>query len=87
LHVEGKDITSTINKFLKILGNLNNAFKPNLALKQYQLKVCNILDILSLLYGSEIWTLKQSNVCRVRKAEMKFMRCTAGYSFLDIRKN
>jgi len=31
-----------------------------------------------LLYGSETWTVKARDVRRIRAAEMKFMRRTAG---------
>jgi hypothetical protein len=51
------------------------------------LKVYNILTILSLLYGCEIWTLKQRDIRRLKSAEMKCMRCTAGYGLLHHRSN
>jgi hypothetical protein len=45
------------------------------------------LAIRLLLCGCEIWTLKQRDVRRLKAAEIKFMRCTAGYSLLDQRRN
>jgi len=46
----------------------------------------NFLAVPSLLYGCEIWTLKQRDLRRLKTAEMKFMICIAGYSLLDIEK-
>jgi hypothetical protein len=63
-----------------MLGILNNAKKLNLIQRKPQLKVYNILAILSLLHGCEIWTLKQKNIKWPMSAEMKFMRRTTGYS-------
>jgi len=54
------------------LGILNNVLKPNLVQKQSRLKLHNILAIPLLLYGCEIWTLKQSDVRRLKTAEMKW---------------
>jgi hypothetical protein len=51
------------------------------------LKVYNILATPSLLYGCEIWTLKQRDIRKLKKAEVKFMRHTAGYSLFDHRRN
>jgi hypothetical protein len=49
-------------------------------------EVYNILGIPSLLYGREIWALKEKDI-RPRTAEMKFMRGAAGYSLLEYRIN
>jgi hypothetical protein len=43
----------------------------------------DILAILLLLYGFEIWTLKQRDVRRLKTVEMKLMRLRAGYTLLD----
>jgi hypothetical protein len=47
------------------------------------LKAYSILAVPLLLYGCEIWTLKQRDIRRLKTAEMEFMRCTTGYSSLD----
>jgi ABC-type ATPase involved in cell division len=39
-----------------------------------------------LLYGSETWTVKARDVRRIRAAEMKYMRITAGYTWTDYKK-
>jgi hypothetical protein len=41
----------------------------------------------SLLYGCEIWTFKQRDKRKLKTAEVKFIRSTAGYSLLDCRRN
>jgi hypothetical protein len=45
------------------------------------------LALATLLYGSEIWTLKQCDKNRLRTAEMKYLRRTAGYTLLDFKRN
>jgi hypothetical protein len=45
------------------------------------------LALLTLLYGSEIWTVKQCDKNRLRTAEMKYLRRTAGYTLLDHKRN
>jgi len=40
----------------------------------------------TLLYGCEIWTLKQRDIRRIKTAEMKFMKHTAGYTFRPQKK-
>jgi hypothetical protein len=34
-----------------------------------------------------VWTLKRRDIRRLKTAEIKFMRCTAGYSLLDHRRD
>jgi len=68
---------------LYILGILNSVLKPCLVQRQSQWKVYNILATPSLLYSYEIWTLKQSDIRRLKAEEMKFMRRTAQYNLSD----
>jgi len=84
------DVTATAvlkNKFSQFLRILNNILKENLVRKQSRFKVYNIVAIPWLLYGCEIWTLKQRDIRRLKTAEKKFMRRTAGYNLLDHRRN
>jgi hypothetical protein len=39
------------------------------------------------LYGCEVRILNQRDIRRLKAAEMKFIRRTAGYSLLDHRRN
>jgi hypothetical protein len=56
---EEKDIHSKIRKLLQILGLLNNTLKTNVVQRSTRLKLYKILALPSLLYGSEILTIKQ----------------------------
>jgi hypothetical protein len=71
---EEKDIHSKITKFLQILGLLNNTLKPSLVQRGTRLKLYKTLALPTLLYGIEIWTIKQCNKNRLRTAEMKYLR-------------
>jgi hypothetical protein len=41
----------------------------------------------TLVYYYEIWTLKERGTERLRAAEMKFMRLTAGHNLMGHRRN
>jgi hypothetical protein len=49
------------------------------------LEVCSILIILSLLCDYEVWTLRGIRI--IKRAEMKFMRLTAGDNLLYHERN
>jgi hypothetical protein len=59
---EEKDIYS---KITQILGLLNNTLKPNLVQRSTRLKLYKILALPTLLYGIEIWTVKQCDKNRL----------------------
>jgi hypothetical protein len=84
---EEKDIHSKITIFLQILGLLNNTLKPNLVQRSTRLKLYKTLALLTLLHGSEIWTIKQCDKNRLRTAEMKYLRRTEGYTLLNHKRN
>ena len=65
----------------------NNAFRPQKTLKKTRIKLYNTLAIPFLLYGSETWTIKATDARRIRAAEMKYMRKTAGYTWTDYKTN
>jgi hypothetical protein len=46
----------------------------------------SILAIPSLLYSCEILTLKQWDERRIKRAEIKFMKCAPRYSLLDHKR-
>jgi hypothetical protein len=39
------------------------------------------------LYGSETWTIKARDARIITAAEMKYMRRTAGYTWIDFKTN
>jgi hypothetical protein len=82
-----KDIQDKITKFLKILGLLNNVLKPNQVHKTTRLKVYNTLAVPTLIYGSEICTLKKQDKTKLTTPEIKFLRKTAGYTLMDHKQN
>jgi hypothetical protein len=84
---EEKDIYFKITKFLQILGLLNNTLKPNLVQRSTRLKLHITLALPTLLYGSEIWTIKQCDKNWLRTAETKYLLRTAGYTLLNLKRN
>jgi transposase len=59
LYQEEKDIHSKTTTFLQILGLLNNTLKLDVVQRSTRLKLYKTLALPTLLYGSEIWTIKQ----------------------------
>jgi hypothetical protein len=51
------------------------------------LKVYNTLAVPTLIYGSEIWTLRKQGKTRLTTSEMKFLRKTAGCILVDHKQN
>jgi hypothetical protein len=79
----GMDIGNKLHNFLKIIGIINNDFRPNNPLKKTGIKLYNILDLTTLLYGSENWTIKARDVTRITAAETKYIRITTRYTWTD----
>jgi len=63
---------------------LDHKQKP---LKKTRIKWYNTLALPVLLYGSETWTIKAKDHRRIKAAEMKYMRRTAGYTWTDYKTN
>jgi hypothetical protein len=59
------DIDNKLNNYSKIAGIINNMFRPQKALKKTRLKLYNTLALLTLLYGSENWTIKARDARRI----------------------
>jgi len=51
--------------------------------KKTTMKLYNTLAHPVLLYGSETWTVRASDVKRITAAEMKYMGRTAGCTWTD----
>jgi len=86
-HERELDIDNKLNNYLKISGILNNVFRPQKTLKKTTIKLYNTLALSVLLYGSDTGTVKARDARRIRAAEMKYMRITAGYTGTDYRTN
>jgi hypothetical protein len=81
------DTGNKLNKYLKIKGIINNVFEPKKPLMKTRIKLYNALAVLTLLYGSENWTIKARDARRITAAEMKYTRRTAGYTWTDHKTN
>jgi hypothetical protein len=55
--------------------------------KKTRIKLYNTLALPMLLYGSETWTIKARDARRIKAAEMKYIRRTAGYIWTDYKTN
>jgi hypothetical protein len=76
-----------LHNYLKITGILNCVFRPQITLKKTRIKLYNTLALPVLLYGSETWTVKAKADRRITAAEIKYMRRTAGYIWIDYKTN
>jgi hypothetical protein len=52
-----------------------------------RLKLYKTLALPTLLYGSDIWTIKQCDKNKIRTAEMEYLRRTAEYALLNHKRN
>jgi hypothetical protein len=86
-YVKGLDIDKILHNYLKIIGILNNVFRPHKSLKKTRIKLYNTLDLPVLLYGSETWTVKARDGRRITAAWLKYMRRRAGYTWADYKTN
>ena len=69
----------------------NSSFIKNLDhkknLKKTRIKLYNTLALPVLLYVSETWTIKARDARRITAADMKYMRRTAGCTWIDYKTN
>jgi hypothetical protein len=77
------DIDNKLHNYLKITVIVNNAFRAQIPLKKRRIKLYNTLALPVLLYGSETWTIKARDARRITAAEMKYVRRTAGYTWIE----
>lgn len=81
------DISENIQHFNGALRTINQVFTTTKTQKHTRLKAYKVLARPVLMYGSEAWTVRNSDVQRLTTAEMRFLRRTAGYSLLDHKRN
>jgi hypothetical protein len=62
------DIDNKLKKYLKIREMIKNKFRPQEALKKTGIKLYNTLTLLTLLCGSENWTIKAKDARRITAA-------------------
>ena len=61
--------------------------KPSLVQRHTRVRLFKILARPTLCYGSEAWTLRKSDERHITTSEMKSMRCTAGHTKWDRKRN
>jgi hypothetical protein len=88
LSYEGeKDLNIKAVNFVKVLGIINQIFKPTLVSRHTRIRIYKTLARPVLSYGSEAWTIRIIDKRRIISAGMRFLRRTAGYTRWDHRRN
>jgi hypothetical protein len=82
-----KDLNIKAANFVKVLGIINQIFKPSLISIHTRIRIYKTLAGPVLPYGSEAWTIKRTDERRLMSAEMRFLRRTAGYTRWDHKRN
>jgi hypothetical protein len=83
---EEKDLNTKAANFVKVLGIINQIFKPLLHSRHTRIHIYKTLARPVLSYGSEAWTIR-TDERRSISAEMRFLTRTAGYSRWDHKRN
>jgi hypothetical protein len=76
-------IHNKLDNYIKITGISNNTFRLQQTPKKTQIKLYNTLALLTLLYGSENWTIKATDARRITAVEIKYMRKTVEHAWRD----
>jgi hypothetical protein len=71
-----KDLNIKAANFVKVLGIINQIFKPSLVSRHTRIRIYKTLARSVLSYGSEAWTTR-TDERRLISAEMCFLRRTA----------
>jgi hypothetical protein len=72
--------------FVKVLGTINQIFKPSLVSRHTRIRVYKTLVRPVLSCRSEAWTIRTDEISLI-SAEMRFLRRTAGYTRWDHKIN
>jgi hypothetical protein len=82
-----KDMSTKAANFVKILGIINQIFKPSLISRHTRIRIYKTLARPVLSYGSEAWTIGRTDERRLISAEMRFLGRAAGYTRWDHKRN
>jgi hypothetical protein len=82
-----KDLNIKSANFVKVLGIINQSFKPPLVSRHTIIRIYKTLARPVLSYGSEAWTIRRTDEKILISAEMRFVRRTAGYTHWDHKRN
>jgi hypothetical protein len=82
-----KELNIKASNFVKVLGIINQIFKPSLVSRHKRIRIYKTLARPVLSYGSEAWAIRRTDERRLISAEMTFLRRTAGYTRRDHKIN
>jgi hypothetical protein len=82
-----KDFNTKAANFVKVLGIINQIFKPSLVSRHTIIRIYKTLARPVLSYGREAWTIRRTDERILTSAEMCFLRRTAGYTGWDHKRN
>ena len=77
-----KEVNDKINMFQRMCCTISRTLKGKTQLST-QNKFYKVMAVPVLMYGSENWSLNRSDKRKLKAAEMRFLRPTAGYTLLD----
>jgi hypothetical protein len=83
---EEKYLNTKAANFVKVLGIINQIFKPLLLSRHTSIRIYKTLARPVLSYESEAWTIR-TDERRSISAEMRFLRRTAGFTHWDHKRN
>jgi hypothetical protein len=82
-----KDLNIEVENLDKVLGIINQIFKPSLVSRHTRIRIYKTLARPVLSYGSEAWIIRRTDERRLISAEKRFMRRTAGHTRWDHKRN
>jgi hypothetical protein len=82
-----KDFYIKVANFVKVLGIINQIFKPSLVSRRTRICIYKTLARPVLSYGSEAWTIRRIDEKRLISSEMSFLSRTTGYTRWDHKRN
>jgi hypothetical protein len=82
-----KDLNIKSANFIKVLGIINQIFKPSLVSRHTRIRIYKTLARPVLSYGSEARTIRRTDDRTLISAEMRFLKLTARYTRWDRKSN
>jgi hypothetical protein len=82
-----KEFNIKAANFVKVLGIINQIFKPSLVSRHRRIRIYKTLARPVLSYGSEAWIIRSTDERRLISAEIRFMMRPAGYTHWDHKRN
>ena len=76
-----------MKNYLERTDIINNKFIPQKTSENTRITLDSTLILPVLLHDSENWTNKATDARRITAAQIKYMRKTAGYTWIDFQTN